>query len=175
MAKRSPRRLVIDADVARSAGDTQHPLSSACRRFLETVLEVGHHAVMPTEIHQEWRNHHSRYSRKWLTKMHGRRRVDRVQIGYDSELRKSIDDVVGEMERQVVEKDVHLVEAAIATDLLVNSRDERARAAFRILSDKVVRLRPVVWVNPTIREERPVCWLRGGAKADSYRRLGAGG
>ena len=42
MANQGSRRLVIDADVVHSAGETEHPVSSACRRFLETVLDVGH-------------------------------------------------------------------------------------------------------------------------------------
>ena len=37
MTNQGSRRLVIDADVVHSAGETEHPVSSACRRFLETV------------------------------------------------------------------------------------------------------------------------------------------
>ena len=56
MAKQRPRRLVIDADVAHSAGESEHPISSACRKFLDTVLSVGHHVVMSEAIQEEWRS-----------------------------------------------------------------------------------------------------------------------
>ena len=53
MANQGSRRLVIDADVVHSAGETEHPVSSACRRFLETVLDVGHQVVMTDAIMAE--------------------------------------------------------------------------------------------------------------------------
>ena len=43
------RRLVIDATVAHSAGETEHPVSSACRKFLSTTTELGHRVVMTAE------------------------------------------------------------------------------------------------------------------------------
>ena len=60
MPERGRRRLVIDADVARSAGETEHPVSSACGKFLSTTTELGHRVVVTGEIRREWRKHASR-------------------------------------------------------------------------------------------------------------------
>ena len=172
MAKR-PRRLVIDADVARSAGESEHPTSSACRKFLEAVLNVGHRVVMTDAIREEWRRHMSKYSRKWQTRMWGRRRVVSIEGERDEQLRQRIDGVVTRDQKAIVTKDIHLIEAAVATDRLIASRDEGARRAFGHAAVAVRELRRVVWVNPTCDGEKPIDWLQNGAQAEARRRLGA--
>ena len=69
--------------------------------------------------------------------------------------------------------DLHLLEAAFATDRLVASQDERAHAAFRRVSGRVREIQSIVWVNPTREAEAPVDWLRSGAVAESSQQLGA--
>ena len=173
MAKKPPRRLVIDADVARSAGLSEHPISSACREFLATVLSIGHHVVMSEAIQEEWGRHRSIYSLKWLTRMYGKKQVDRNKIEPDEDLRERIDMAVIPNHKAIVAKDVHLIEAAIATDRLITSRDERARRAFGNASANVSELKQIVWVNPTQDDEKPTDWLRDGAKTEAHRQLGA--
>lgn len=170
MAKLRPRRLVIDADVARSASESKHPISSTCRKFLETMLEVGHHVVMADEIKKEWRRHISKYSRRWRRQMYGRRLVTQIKVDEDETLRGRIDTAVHLDQR--VAKDVHLIEAAIATDRLITSRDETARKAFGNASANVGELKQIVWVNPTQDDEKPIDWLREGAKTEAHRQLG---
>lgn len=172
MAKR-PRRLVIDADVVRSAGESEKPTSSACRKFLAAVLNVGHHVVMTHAIKKEWRCHMSNYSRKWQTRMWGRRRVVSIEGERDEQLRARIDGVVMQDQKMVVAKDTHLIEAAVATDQRVTSRDKGARRAFGDAADVVRELRQVVWVNPTKKKEKPIDWLQNGAPDEAWRRLGA--
>ena len=68
-------------------------------------------------------------------------------------------------QRAIVAKDVHLIEAAFATDQLVTSKDESARGGvFKDASDGVVELKQIVWVNPTCDNEEPIEWLRNGAQ-----------
>ena len=173
MAKKRPRRLVVDADVAFSASESEHPISSTCREFLDTMLKVGHHVVMTDEIKKEWDRHNKIYFRKWLIQMWSRKRVDRVGEERNDNLRKKINKVIISRQKPVVEKDIHLIEAAIATDRLLTSRDETARRAFGNVSAIVGELRQIVWVNPTQNDENPINWLQDGAKADADRRLGA--
>lgn len=172
MAKRS-RRLVIDANVVRSAGESENPTSSACRKFLKAVLNVRHRVVMTPAIRKEWRRHMSNYSRKWLRQMWGRQRVVPIEGERDEQLRERIDGVVTRDQKAVVAKDIHLIEAAVATDQLVTSRDKCARKAFGDAADVVRELRQVVWVDPTRDDEKPIDWLQNGAKAEASRRLGA--
>ncbi len=173
MTQQRLRRLVIDADVAHSAGESEHPISSACRRFLETVLRVGHYVVMTEAIQEEWRRHISKYSKRWRRRMYGRKLVIRIEVDEDETLRGRIDAAVHWDQREAVDKDVHLIEAAIATDRLVTSRDKEAREAFGNASDNVGELRQIVWVNPTQADEKPIDWLRNGAKTEAHRQLGA--
>ncbi len=175
MANQGSRRLVIDADVVHSAGETEHPISSACRRFLETVLDVGHQVVMTDAILAEWHDHMSRYSRRWCRQMYGRRRVYRIEKDEerDNNLRKRIDQAVHRDQKAIVAKDVHLIEAAIVTDRLVTSKDESARGVFKDASDQVSDLKQIVWVNPTCNNETPIEWLENGVRAEAHRLLGA--
>ena len=174
MANQGSRRLVIDADVVHSAGEMEHPISSACRRFLETVLDVGHQVVITDAILAEWHHHMSRYSRRWRRQMYGRRRVYRIDQAKerDNNLRNRIDQTVHRNQRAIVAKDVHLIEAAIATDRLVTSKDGSARGVFKDASDGVVELQQIVWVNPTCDNEKPIEWLENGARAEAHRMLG---
>ena len=174
MAKRHAIRLVIDADVAHSAGTSEHPVASASRTFLDTVCDFGYHVVMTDAIWAEWRRHQSRYSRKWLIRMYGRRQVHRAQVGQDRDLRARLAKFTPDRQRSVVAGDVHLIEAAIATDRSVASGDEHARSVFRTASKYLPELKPIVWVNPTRCTERVLAWLRHGAPTDVHLQFGAG-
>jgi len=172
MAKQ-PRRLVIDANVVGSAGESEHPISSTCRTFLVTILQMTHHVVLTDEIQQEWNRHQSRYSSKWRTRMHARRRFHRSDTRRDESLRRRVSASVSAKNEDAAKKDAHLLEAAIATDKLVGSRDDHARFIFRDAAVHVQELKLIVWVNPTRCEESPVRWLLDGAQAEPQRRLGA--
>jgi len=54
------RRIVVDASVARSAGETSHLDSVLCREFLQAMLKICHRVVLTPEIEREWRKHASR-------------------------------------------------------------------------------------------------------------------
>jgi geranylgeranyl pyrophosphate synthase len=105
--------------------------------------------------------------------MYGRKLVIRIEVDEDETLRGRIDAAVHWDQKAIVAKDVHLIEAAIATDRLVTSRDKEAREAFGNASDNVGELRQIVWVNPTQADEKPIDWLRNGAKTEAHRQLGA--
>ena len=173
MAKQRPRQLVIDADIVNSASEAKYPISSTCRRFLDTVLDVGHHVVMTKAIREEWHRHMSRYSKRWRRRMWVRKRVVKIIGERNETLRGRIDASVSQDQQAMVAKDVHLVEAALATDRLITSQDERVRSALRTASNNVGELKRIVWVNPTREDEKPIDWLRDGAKTEEHRLLGS--
>ena len=105
--------------------------------------------------------------------MYARRRVYRSDAGRDENLRNRIAATVSATQQSDAEKDAHLLEAAIATDKLVSSRDDQARSVFRDVAVNVQELKPIVWVNPTRCEESPVRWLLEGAQAEPHRMLDA--
>jgi len=167
MAETSRRRLIIDADVAAA----KHP-TGRCRRFLEGVLEICHHIVFTRELHCEWRNHASPVVRTWLRSMWARKKVDTLPAISNQVLRDKIQRCFTEARAiEAVLKDMHLIEAAMATDGLVVSRDTTARQQFAQAASVVAELRNLVWVNPQ-EEDDPRLWLQRGAKAEKGRMLG---
>jgi hypothetical protein len=73
-------------------------------------------------------------------------------------------------------KDIHLLEAALATDRTIVSLDENtARKYFIQAAQEIEALKTVVWVNPDVDEEQPIAWLLAGAPDEKERMLGVGG
>jgi hypothetical protein len=68
-------------------------------------------------------------------------------------------------------KDVHLVEATLATHDRIASLDENARGHFGRLATKLQALRRLLWINPTRAEEDAISWLEKGAPIKKSLRL----
>jgi len=64
-------------------------------------------------------------------------------------------------------KDVHLLEAALATDKRIASGDDTASGFYRGIPE----VRMVLWINPAREEERAMEWLGEGAKLETFRLL----
>jgi hypothetical protein len=71
-----------------------------------------------------------------------------------------------------VKKDCLLVDAALACDGLIASRDDEMRAILRTVARDIEQLRKLVWVNPTTDSETTVRWLGSGARNEPARQLG---
>ncbi len=73
-----------------------------------------------------------------------------------------------------MQKDFHLLEAALETDKTVISLDQTVRTLFAQAAQQVGEIRDVVWVNPdrTV-EEQPIVWLQNGAPNEAHRQLSA--
>jgi hypothetical protein len=175
MARKRSQCLVIDASIARAAGPqgAVHPTAKHCRDFLLAVLDVCHHAMFSTEIADEWKKHQSGFASQWRTSMFARKKIDRLDVPEDQDLRQQIEQTAAnEKQRQAMLKDVHLIEAALASGMRVAALDEIVRACFRSASASVSRLWSVCWINPDIPEEEPLEWLQAGAPIDTFRTLG---
>jgi len=73
--------LVIDASVARAAGDvSMNPTSRNCREFLQTVLQICHRMALTAPIQEEWNRHQSRFARDWRTSMVARKKIEVVKV-----------------------------------------------------------------------------------------------
>lgn len=168
------RRLVIDASVARSAGDASVPdlVSGRCRAALEAAAE-HHRVAFSDHCLAEWRRHRSRFARGWLTRMFSKRKVVLLGDVADATLRAKVAAcALKASHRQAIEKDLHLVEAALLADRTVVSRDQTVREVLRTVVNTVSELRPILWMNPEIEEEDGAGWLARGAKDEPARRLG---
>lgn len=170
------KRLVVDASVARSAGleTAPDPHSRLCREVLEAILSVGHRVVLSPECLAEWKRHRSGYSRLWLVRMISQRKVVFIESVRNEDLRRRLGQAeLRDRERRAVEKDLHLVEAALPHDRIVLSRDEAMRQILGRVAVEIRELQALLWGNPAVEDEQIVAWLRGGARTEPSRRLGS--
>ncbi len=177
MRDRNSKRLVIDTDVVQSSGDEEatDPRAVHCRDFLKEVRSQNHRVVMTRKISDEWKRHQSRFSLEWRVSMDARRRVDRVDPPENEKLRdKIVDTTSNQDEIAALQKDFHLLQAALATDQTIISLDEIIRKLFARVSQQVGEIRHVIWVNPDrTTEEQPITWLQSGAPPETHRQLSA--
>jgi hypothetical protein len=172
LAKQPSRLLVIDASIARAAGDPAcHPTSLRCRDFLLAVLEICHRLVMTAPIQEEWNKHQSRFARKWRLSMMARRKVEIVEIQVSASLERRFPKVVASpFILAIMEKDRRLIEAALFSDHRIASLDEAVRRHFRNHGERLPELRKICWINPDAVDD--ACdWLKNGAPAERARML----
>jgi hypothetical protein len=172
----SSRRLVVDASVAGAAGSSQHPTSKSNRDFLREVWKVCHKVVMPPEISEEWKEHSSKFTQGWRKSMVAARKLLAVPSVPNAALRRRINRFrFTPRQRRAVEKDAPLVEAALAADRIVISRDAEARALFSALAPDWPPLFNVVWLQPDANPGEALEWLRRGARPVRKWQLGPRG
>lgn len=175
MRSRDSKRLVIDTDVAQASGDEDatDPRAINCRDFLKEVRSQEHRVVMTREISDEWKRHRSGFAFEWRVSMNARRRVVDIDPPEDEELRDKVTKTASdENESEAMQKDFHLLEAALATDQTVISLDETVRGFFKQASQQVGEIRDIIWVNPDrTAEEQPIAWLQNGAPPEPHRQL----
>jgi hypothetical protein len=183
MARARPRRLVIDACIAQAAGDIEatHPTSRNCRDFLRGVDETGHHLLMTPAIWEEWEKPRagpgspkrlSKYASAFRNKMFASRRLIRQDVPANPAFRGRLAKAAGPgMFAKVLEKDCHLIEAALAADRIVVSIEVSCREQFRAVAHAVKELPRVGWVDPVEETETVLAWLQDGAKLQSCRKL----
>jgi hypothetical protein len=174
VAKIRSRVLVIDASIARAAGDiSMHPTSQSCREFLQAILELCHRMAMTAPIQEEWNKHQSRFARRWRTSMMARKKIEMVEVPSDLSLEKWIKLIVaGKRIVAIIENDSHLIEAALATDQRVASLDDEVRASLQVHHATLPGVASICWVNPNTPAERVIAWLESGAPADRFRTIG---
>lgn len=145
--------LIIDASVARACGNgtTTHPAAIQCRDFLLTLKKSQYGVVMTEDIRAAWHEEPSRFAEEWLCDMTKQSRLKVIQIPkVDVEIRNSIEPMAKtDQERSAMNKDILLLEAALATDRRIVSLDENATYKYYIANkDKIVKFQQLIWVNP---------------------------
>jgi hypothetical protein len=155
------KRLVIDASVASAAGLTMKPDSRRCREFLQAVLRISHRATMTPLLRVEWKRHQSLFARAWLAEMTSRAKVEAIVDVPNQDLRAQAPGTVS------AQKDLHLIEAALATDKIVISLDDKARVEL-----SVPAAADVMWIHPVDKGGRVIYWLNKGGDAVEEWKLG---
>jgi hypothetical protein len=185
VARKPSRRLIIDASVARSATMSQDSTSTACREFLQEVLTVCHQVILTHEIEREWQyvalqirsradEVRSRFLVGWMFAMGRKGKLLHPHVGSDATLRQKINHLgLPGQARQAISEDLHLIEAALATDLIVVSRDDEVHGLLRGITSSCSEIRKVVWCNPVSLGHEGVEWLRKGARSVKVWQLGS--
>jgi hypothetical protein len=164
---------VIDASVSHAAGDRAADQSQLCTAALNAVAEAQHRLVMSATLLEEWKRHQTGFARGWLRSMYAQHLVERLEVAEDEALRARLEGVAPEASvAAIMRKDMHLIEAARASDERILSLDERARHHFRQAAGVIRELRGLCWVNPGNADEEAAEWLGAGAPAERHRKLG---
>lgn len=180
--KKKNLRLVIDADVLSGATEMQHPDSSNCRKFLESVRDNQHILVLTDKIIEEYKNNESKYSRRWRKDMYQKGLFEVFKINDNEKIERKLYkfDLIGDQKKTTVSekdyklmlekrkeralKDCHLIDAALKTDKIIASNDDKARDVFSIAAVKAKALRTLFWVNPKKIAAELIIWLEGKRK-----------
>ena len=155
MRARDSKQFVIDTDVAQASGDENatDPRAINCRDFLKEVRSQNHKVVMTRKISDEWKRNQSRFARRWRLSMDARKKVVRINPSEDEQFRDKITTTAdNENKIKVMQKDLHLLQAAIETDKTIISLDETVRELFARATQQVGEIREIIWVNPELTE-----------------------
>jgi hypothetical protein len=144
MSKQTSRKLVIDSSVLQAAGETEHPVSSACRKCLMSVLTICHHYVRTSDIDEERRHHQSKFSQKWWVHMAGRGKFD---PGFDIDLPLKMD-TFSQPSQEAIQKDYLLLKAAASTDRVIITLDDKLYKALGETEKGVIFRDSLTWIHP---------------------------
>jgi hypothetical protein len=170
------KRLVVDTSIARAAGalDATDFVAKSCRDVLDCIVQDTEHiVVMPEEIAEEWNKHQSNSAKQRRATLMAKKRLDVSDVEQNDELREKILATgTTDKEKQALLKDCRLVEAALASDKIILSRDGIMRGLLVRAAKTISELRTIMWVDPTIPDENVLEWLLEGAKVEKDRQLG---
>lgn len=165
--------IVIDADIMRSAGTSEHPHSRNSREVLEAIREGNHRMVQCAPLLAEHKKHRSRFASTWQTSMLSRKQWVRWEYQADDGLRSVLLAALPENssnKEQAVLKDAHLMEAAAATGQCIISKDKSARDLFRLACPALGSHRHILWGEMTLSSEGVIDWVRSGCnERDDYK------
>lgn len=140
-------KLVIDADVMQSAGNSVAPVSSNARKVLVEMKNNGDKAYFCQKLWGEWKNHSSKFSLQWISSMVASRKLVKVTITDDTE--NHLMTHPHSKQRSAAIKDCHLIEISSLADKIIISNDSLAKNAFSALLDNRSKFNNIYWMSPT--------------------------
>lgn len=166
--------VVIDADVMRSAGESEHPVSSSSRQALVKIREGGHRMVSCEPLREEYKKRSGLLARKWQASMVARKQVIWWAYDRDAGLRDRLSAAFpadATAKRDAALKDAHLLEAAEATGKRIVSRDHHAKGLFQSVCGSLQQYGAMLWGDLTSSPERVLAWIDDGLAEASDLRL----
>ncbi len=178
---RTSKLLVVDASVMRAAGGeaATNPTPAHARDALKAILTICHKVCLSPELSEEWKRHQSRFARRWLTQMYAARKVIAREPPACHEILADIRafHTITQSEFAAVEKDIHLIAAALVSDRAVLSWDHRVAIAIRkVCIDKTTvtskSVSHVLWIDPIADKDALHAWLSENGPAQPSWQLG---
>ena len=170
----APQDVVIDADVMRSAGASDHPISSSSREALNAIRAGGHRMVSSGPIREEHKKHSGKFAKTWQASMYARRQVVAWTYVADQDLRNRLAQAFppeATAQRDAALKDTHLLEAATASGQRIVSRDFRAKTLFQSVCHALRQHGCQLWADLTVSPDGAIEWLKAGLPGKEEFRL----
>lgn len=164
----SDSALVIDADIARSAGNSPG-IAYICTELLNATRTGDHHVRLCPVMDYEWSKHMSAFARTWYLAMRHAQRLVTEPVEECPNLSKAIQTVKMPSKRKAIEKDRHLIDAAHCGGCRVLSRDQKARRWFAALHPHCEKLEAIYWaiVDESAYGTQAIAWVNAGAPQDA--------
>lgn len=163
-------KVVIDANIARSSGTTEHPVSKACREALDRISENNHHFVICKTLLTEWKKHQSNYSKKWLASMFARRQI--YSISHNDQSKAKIAESKAEQKfKDAASKDSHIIDAASTQGRFIASCDDNAKEAFAAIPELRSIAKTITWINPVTESDTLTAILTNKAKPNKTNKI----
>ncbi|MBE3143699.1 MAG: hypothetical protein IMZ61_07235 [Planctomycetes bacterium] len=151
MSPANSRNLVVDASVMCASGRTAHPVSKASREALEAILQICHHAVMTADIRREWEGRKSLFSEIWRAAMESKGKIHDLNGVDAAELSAAMmASSMDPSEFKLVEKDAHIINAALSSDKILVTLDDRLKRTMEKYGSLASIAARIKWVNPVV-------------------------
>lgn len=141
-------KIIIDADIARCVSEKDIPVSTNSRLLLNAMLRHKITFVRNNKLHQEWKEHASKYAKTWLVSMMSRRLIQNID---DEDSFFDLLSKVGLSEKEEIagKKDCHLISAAKTSNSIIASNDVTAFSIFQKASTVNGSFGLLYWMSPT--------------------------
>jgi hypothetical protein len=148
MKAKHSRLIVVDASVARAAGESEHPVSSSCRRILIAIREICHRVVMTEALQDEWGRHEGSFAVRWRASMCAKKKTPRTCAELQLSRLDEVCEHLSPGEQAALRKDIHLIEAACAADGIIITHDREIMAIWEKCSDQFKLPKAIRWIDP---------------------------
>ncbi|WP_156648879.1 hypothetical protein [Massilia sp. Leaf139] len=145
--KFNPSHAVVDADIARACGVSEHPVSKSAREVLVGIRDFNIGVAFCPVLLDEWKKHRSMFATKWLASMVAKKKFHLIAT---AALCVNEVEIAGltEAQKEIARKDAHVVDAALSTGKFIASNDKTARAVFAIVASGSPLFKELTWVVP---------------------------
>lgn len=160
------RKLIVDANVAKSCTDpARHETSLGCLLLTQKLADrrCALLVVLTPQLEDEWERHGTRTFKSWWASMESRRKISHEFDVRVADYRAAIAAINDAGVRDLLIKDVHLVELALLQHYPVASQDESQARHVAAVSLDYPLVGQVEWFNP-VTSEGWVEWLESGCE-----------